>query len=144
MVRALGHPWGRRVPVVIAATTSCILLAVGSRMENPYQAIGLLAVAGLLVKPLQDAMLGLFSRKTTAKPAEPALPAEPAKPAAPPVLVKQEPAPVVGVSFLSPPPPPHAASTSSNTIETASKRLWPSHEEIAVRPIRTCMKLLDR
>lgn len=33
---------------------------------QPLLAFGLLAVAGLLVKPLQDAMLGLFSRKTTA------------------------------------------------------------------------------
>ena len=29
-------------------------------------AFGLLAVAGLLIKPAQDALLGLFSRKTTA------------------------------------------------------------------------------
>jgi diacylglycerol O-acyltransferase len=33
---------------------------------QPLLAFGLLAVAGLLVKPLQDTMLGLFSRKTTA------------------------------------------------------------------------------
>jgi len=33
---------------------------------QPLLAFGLLAVAGLLVKPLQDAMLGLFSKKTTA------------------------------------------------------------------------------
>jgi len=33
---------------------------------QPVLAFGLLAVAGLLTKPLQDAMLGLFSRKTTA------------------------------------------------------------------------------
>ncbi|MFO1264097.1 MAG: wax ester/triacylglycerol synthase family O-acyltransferase [Rhodoferax sp.] len=33
---------------------------------QPLMAFGLLAVAGLLVKPLQDALLGLFSRKTTA------------------------------------------------------------------------------
>lgn len=45
MVRKLGHPWGRRVPVIFAATMSCLLLTVGSRMENPYYAIGLLAVA---------------------------------------------------------------------------------------------------
>ena len=32
---------------------------------QPLLAFGLLAVAGLLVKPLQDAMLGLFSKKTT-------------------------------------------------------------------------------
>lgn len=33
---------------------------------QPLLAFGLLAVAGALVKPMQDAMLGLFSRKTTA------------------------------------------------------------------------------
>ena len=33
---------------------------------QPLLAFGLLAVAGILVKPLQDAMLGLFSKKTTA------------------------------------------------------------------------------
>jgi WS/DGAT/MGAT family acyltransferase len=33
---------------------------------QPLMAFGLLAVAGLLVKPAQDALLGLFSRKTTA------------------------------------------------------------------------------
>jgi hypothetical protein len=33
---------------------------------QPLLAFGLLAVAGLLVKPAQDAMLGLFSKKTTA------------------------------------------------------------------------------
>ena len=33
---------------------------------QPLLAFGLLAVAGLLVKPAQDAILGLFSRKTTA------------------------------------------------------------------------------
>jgi WS/DGAT/MGAT family acyltransferase len=33
---------------------------------QPLLAFGLLAVAGLLVKPAQDAMLGLFGRKTTA------------------------------------------------------------------------------
>ncbi len=33
---------------------------------QPMLAFGLLAVAGLLVKPAQDAMLGLFARKTTA------------------------------------------------------------------------------
>lgn len=45
MVRKLGHPWGRRVPVGIAACASCLLLLVGSRLENPYHAIGLLALA---------------------------------------------------------------------------------------------------
>ena len=33
---------------------------------QPLLAFGLLAVAGTLIKPMQDAMLGLFSRKTTA------------------------------------------------------------------------------
>lgn len=33
---------------------------------QPLMAFGLLAVAGLLIKPAQDAMLSLFSRKTTA------------------------------------------------------------------------------
>jgi hypothetical protein len=33
---------------------------------QPLLAFGLLAVAGLMNKPMQDAMLGLFSRKTTA------------------------------------------------------------------------------
>ena len=33
---------------------------------QPLMAFGLLAVAGLLIKPAQDAMLGLFSKKTTA------------------------------------------------------------------------------
>ena len=33
---------------------------------QPLLAFGLLAVAGLLIKPAQDAMLGLFSKKTTA------------------------------------------------------------------------------
>ena len=45
MVRKLGHPWGRRVPVIVAATGSCLLLLSGSRMENPYSAIGVLALA---------------------------------------------------------------------------------------------------
>ena len=46
--------------------------AVRSRMAalkgstQPLLAFGLLAVAGLLIKPAQDALLGLFSRKTTA------------------------------------------------------------------------------
>jgi MFS transporter, ACS family, glucarate transporter len=45
MVRKLGHPWGRRVPVVIAACTSCLLLVIGSRLTDPYHAIVLLALA---------------------------------------------------------------------------------------------------
>jgi WS/DGAT/MGAT family acyltransferase len=48
------------------------LLAVRARMQalkgstQPLLAFGLLAVAGLLVKPAQELVLGLFSRKTTA------------------------------------------------------------------------------
>lgn len=48
------------------------LLEVRSRMQalkgstQPLMAYGMLAIAGLLVKPAQDALLGLFSRKTTA------------------------------------------------------------------------------
>jgi ACS family glucarate transporter-like MFS transporter len=45
MVRRLGHPWGRRVPVTIAAICSCLLLLIGSRTEDPYIAIGILALA---------------------------------------------------------------------------------------------------
>jgi len=45
MVRRLGHPWGRRVPVVIAALASCLLLMTGSRMLDPYQAIVALGLA---------------------------------------------------------------------------------------------------
>lgn len=44
-VKRLGHPLGRRIPVTVAAFVSCSLLLVGSRMENPYAAIGLLALA---------------------------------------------------------------------------------------------------
>jgi len=44
-LKRLGHPWGRRVPVAIAALVSCSLLLVGSRMENAYAAIALLAIA---------------------------------------------------------------------------------------------------
>lgn len=48
------------------------LYAVRARMQSlkgstqPLLAFGLLSVAGLLVKPAQEALLGLFSRKTTA------------------------------------------------------------------------------
>ena len=45
MVARFGHPWGRRIPVLISATGSCILLVIGSRLSDPYQAIGVLAVA---------------------------------------------------------------------------------------------------
>jgi MFS transporter, ACS family, glucarate transporter len=45
MVRRVGMPWGRRIPVLITASCSCLLLLVGSRIENPYAAILLLAVA---------------------------------------------------------------------------------------------------
>ena len=45
MVRRLGQPWGRRLPVFIAALASCLLLIVGSRITDPYLAILLLALA---------------------------------------------------------------------------------------------------
>ena len=45
MVRRIGHPWGRRLPVFITAFLSCTLLIVGSRLSDPYQAILLLALA---------------------------------------------------------------------------------------------------
>jgi len=45
MVRRLGQPWGRRIPVFIATSCSCLLLSVGSRLSDPYHAIILLAMA---------------------------------------------------------------------------------------------------
>jgi len=45
MVKKIGHPWGRRIPVLVSSLGSATLLAIGSRVENPYYAIGLLAVA---------------------------------------------------------------------------------------------------
>lgn len=45
MVKRLGHPWGRRIPVLISATTSAVLLVIGSRLENPYHAVFVLAFA---------------------------------------------------------------------------------------------------
>jgi ACS family glucarate transporter-like MFS transporter len=45
MVKRLGHPWGRRIPVFISALGSAALLAIGARVANPYAAIGFLAVA---------------------------------------------------------------------------------------------------
>lgn len=45
MVRRRGHPWGRRVPVMAAAACSCLLLILGSRTEDPYLAVMLLAFA---------------------------------------------------------------------------------------------------
>jgi ACS family glucarate transporter-like MFS transporter len=45
MVRNLGHPWGRRIPVFVSALGSATLLAIGARVQNPYFAIALLAVA---------------------------------------------------------------------------------------------------
>ena len=45
MVRRFGQPWGRRLPVFITALASCLLLTVGSRITDPYQAILLLALA---------------------------------------------------------------------------------------------------
>jgi ACS family glucarate transporter-like MFS transporter len=46
MVRAIGHPWGRRVPVLIGAILSCAFLVSGARLANPYAAIVVLALAG--------------------------------------------------------------------------------------------------
>jgi ACS family glucarate transporter-like MFS transporter len=45
MVRRFGHVWGRRIPVLIAVTTSCVLLVVGSRTDDPHVAVLLLAFA---------------------------------------------------------------------------------------------------
>jgi ACS family glucarate transporter-like MFS transporter len=45
MVRKLGLRWGRRLPVLVAACASCLLLILGSRMIDPYRAIALLAFA---------------------------------------------------------------------------------------------------
>lgn len=45
MVARLGHPWGRRIPVLVSATGSCILLIIGSRLADPYHAIVVLAIA---------------------------------------------------------------------------------------------------
>ena len=70
----LGNHFGL-VPLVLPiGITNPIerVYAVRSRMAalkgstQPLLAFGLLAVAGLLIKPAQDALLGLFSRKTTA------------------------------------------------------------------------------
>lgn len=70
----LGNHFGL-VPVVLPigqANPLERLWAVRQRMQalkgstQPLMAYGMLAIAGLLVKPAQDALLGLFSRKTTA------------------------------------------------------------------------------
>lgn len=70
----LGNHFGL-VPVVLPIGVENPLervYAVRSRMQalkgstQPLMAYGMLAIAGLLVKPAQDALLGLFSRKTTA------------------------------------------------------------------------------
>ncbi len=45
MVKRFGHPWGRRIPVFVSALGSATLLMIGARIENPYYAVGLLAVA---------------------------------------------------------------------------------------------------
>ena len=46
MVRRFGHPWGRRVPVLAASLTACVLLALGGRIADPHVAIAVLSVAG--------------------------------------------------------------------------------------------------
>jgi diacylglycerol O-acyltransferase len=70
----LGNRFGL-VPLVLPIGTDNPIervLAVRARMNNlkgslqPLLTFGLLSVAGLLVKPAQDAMLSLFGRKTTA------------------------------------------------------------------------------
>jgi ACS family glucarate transporter-like MFS transporter len=45
MVKRIGHPWGRRIPVLGTALCSAVLLMLGARVENPYAAIALLAIA---------------------------------------------------------------------------------------------------
>ena len=70
----LGNHFGLVPLVMPIGITNPIerVYAVRSRMAalkgstQPLLAFGLLAVAGLLIKPAQDALLGLFSRKTTA------------------------------------------------------------------------------
>lgn len=70
----LGNHFGL-VPVVLPIGLDnplARLFEVRQRMQSlkgstqPLMAYGMLAIAGLLVKPAQDALLGLFSRKTTA------------------------------------------------------------------------------
>jgi WS/DGAT/MGAT family acyltransferase len=70
----LGNQFGL-VPVVLPIGMENPLerlMEVRTRMQalkgstQPLMSYGMLAVAGLLVKPAQDALLGLFSRKTTA------------------------------------------------------------------------------
>ena len=70
----LGNQFGL-VPVVLPIGMENPLerlMAVRARMQalkgstQPLMSYGMLAVAGVLVKPAQDALLGLFSRKTTA------------------------------------------------------------------------------
>jgi len=45
MLARFGHPWGRRIPVFVAALGSATLLIIGSRVINPYAAIAVLALA---------------------------------------------------------------------------------------------------
>lgn len=44
-VKRLGHPWGRRIPVLVSATASAALLVIGSRLEDPNHAVVTLAFA---------------------------------------------------------------------------------------------------
>jgi ACS family glucarate transporter-like MFS transporter len=46
MLRSIGHPWGRRIPLFAGSALSCVLLLVGARVADPYQAICTLALAG--------------------------------------------------------------------------------------------------
>jgi ACS family glucarate transporter-like MFS transporter len=43
MVRKIGHPWGRRLPVFAGSALSCLCLLAGARIGNPYLAICTLA-----------------------------------------------------------------------------------------------------
>ena len=45
LVRRMGYPWGRRIPVMLTSTASGLLLLIGSRLADPYGAIVLLAIA---------------------------------------------------------------------------------------------------
>ena len=58
-------PIGMENPIERVYET-CLRMGQMKGSLQPLLAFGLLAVAGLLVKPAQDAMLSLFSRKTTA------------------------------------------------------------------------------
>jgi diacylglycerol O-acyltransferase len=58
-------PIGLNNPIERIYAVRARMLGLKGSMQ-PLLAFGMLAVAGLLAKPVQDAMLGLFSKKTTA------------------------------------------------------------------------------